>query len=133
MFSCQQNFTINGCENEVLEKVLKLAIELSGWKGIKSFYEDRNGLVFCSYDCKGSIKYPFEVTVPILVEQINQYIKKLSSEDIIRLAGKEPDIDGVVELGWEVFYPLWYGENEIEEYDEAAILAVRPCWIVFSK
>ena len=87
----------------------------------------------CAYECEDSIKYPFEATIPILVEQINQYIKNLSGEDIVRLAGGEPDIDGFVELGWEVFYPLWYGENEIEKYEEAAILAVRPCWIVFSK
>ena len=60
MFSCEQTFTINGCDDEVLEKVLGLAIELSGWKGIKSFYEDKNGLVLCAYECEDSIKYPFE-------------------------------------------------------------------------
>lgn len=133
MFSSEQKFTINGCDDDVLEKVLGLAIELSGWKGVKSFYEDKNGLVFCGYECDGSTKYPFEATIPVLVEQINQYIKNLSREDIIRLAGGEPDIDGSVELGWEVFHPLWYGENEIEKYELAGILAVRPCWIVFAK
>ena len=133
MFSCQQTFTINGSDDEALERVLKLALELCGWKGVKAFYEDVNGLVFCAYDCDGSTKYPFEATIPVLVEHVNQYIQNLSSEDIVRLAGDEPDIDGIVELGWEVFHPLWYGENEIEEYEEAAILAVRPCWIVFSK
>lgn len=133
MFSCEQKFTINGCDDEVLEKVLDLALNICGWKEIKAFYEDKNGLVFYPYECDNTTKYPFKATIPILVEQINQYIANLSNEDLERLAGKIPDIDGIVELGWEVFYPLWYGKNEIEEYDEAAILAVRPCWIVFSK
>lgn len=133
MFSDTQTFTINGKDDEALKRVLKLALELCGWKGIKAFYEDVNGLVFCAYECDGSTKYPFEPTIPVLAEQVNQYINNLSSEDIVRLAGGEPDIDGIVELGWEVFHPLWYGENEIEKYEIAAILAVRPCWIVYGK
>ena len=133
MFSSEQTFTINGDHDEALKKVLQLAIELSGWKSIKSFYEDKRGLVFCAYECSGSTLYPFEPTITVLVEQINQYIKKLSSEDIFRLAGEAPDNDGTVCLGWEVFYPVWYGENEIEKYELSAILAVRPCWIVYGK
>ena len=54
-------------------------------------------------------------------------------EDISRLAGEAPDNDGTVLLGWEVFHPLWYGENEIDKYELAAVLAVRPCWIVYGK
>lgn len=133
MFSSEQTFTINGDDNEALAKVLQLALDLCGWNGIKAFYEDKNGLVLCSYDCDGSTKYPFEATIPVLVEQINQYINNLSSEDILRLAGEEPDNDGTVILGWEVFCPLWYGENEIEKYELAAVIAIRPCWIVYGK
>lgn len=133
MFSSEQTFTINGDNNEMLEKVLQLALDVCGWKGIKAFYEDKNGLVFCTYECNGSTKYPFEATVPVLVEQINQYIKKMSMEDVKRLAGTAPDNDGTVRLGWEVFHPLWYGENKIEKYELAAVLAIRPCWIVYGK
>lgn len=71
--------------------------------------------------------YPFEVSVPILVEQIKQYIENCSQEDIIRLAGEEPDNDGIVNLGWEVFCPLWYDHDKIVNYDFSMILAVRPC------
>lgn len=133
MFSSEQTFTINGDDDNALAKVLQLALDLCGWKGIKAFYEDKNGLVLCSYKCNGSIEYPFEVTVPVLVEHIKQYIKNLSSEDILRLAGEEPDNDGIVELGWEVFHPLWYGDNEIDKYELAAVIAVRPSWIVYAK
>lgn len=113
--------------------MLELALELCSWKSVKAFYEDKNGLVFCAYECDGSTTYPFKATIPILVEQINQYIDNLPREDIVRLAGDEPDVDGTIRLGWEVFHPLWYGENEIEEYENAAILAVRPCWIIYGK
>ena len=133
MFSSEQTFTINGDKNNVLEKVLQLALDLCGWKGIKAFYEDKNGLVLCSYECSGSTIYPFEATIPVLVEQINQYIDNLSNEDVLRLAGIEPDIDGSVRLGWEVFHPLWYGENKVDKYELAAVIAVRPCWIVYGK
>lgn len=133
MFSSEQNFTINGDNNKALEKVLQLALELSGWKQIKAFYKDVNGLVLCSYECSGSTEYPFEATIPVLVEQINQYIKNLSIEDVLRLAGEEPDNDGTVRLGWEVFHPLWYGDNEIDKYELAAVIAVRPSWIVYGK
>lgn len=132
MFSSEQTFTINGDSNKELEKVLQLAFEICG-ENVRSFYEDENGLVLCGYDCSSSTNYPFKATIPILVEQINQYINNLSSEDIVRLAGKEPDNDGTVRLGWEVFHPLWYGENKIEKYELAAILAIRPCWIVYGK
>ena len=137
MFSSQQTFTINGDNDKALEKVLQLALELSSWsqndREIKAFYEDTNGLVLCSYDCVGSTVYPFKATIPVLVEHINQYLNKLSDKDIRRLAGEEPDNDGTVRLGWEVFHPLWYGENEIEKYELAAVIAVRPCWIVYGK
>lgn len=133
MFSSEQTFTINGDNNEALEKVLKLALELSGWKGFEAFYEDRNGLVLCAYECSSSTAYPFKAPISLLIKQINEYIKKLSSEDILRLAGKEPNNDGIVRLGWEVFHPLWYGENGIDKYEPAAVIAVRPCWIVYGK
>ena len=133
MFSSEQTFTINGDNNESLKKVLQLALDLCGLKGIEAFYEDANGLVLCRYKCSGSTEYPFEATIPVLVEQINQYIKNLSSEDILRLAGEEPDNDGTVRLGWEVFHPLWYGDNEIDKYELAAVIAIRPSWIVYGK
>lgn len=133
MFSSEQTFTINGDNNESLERVLQLALDLCGRKTFKSFYEDKNGLVFCAYKCNHSTEYPFEATVKVLVEHINQYITNLSSEDIIRLAGDKPHDDGIVRLGWEVFHPLWYGDNEISKYDLSAELAVRPCWIVYDK
>ena len=133
MFSSEQTFIINGDNNESLSKVLQLALDISGSKEIKAFYEDKNGLVLCAYECNGSTKYPFKATIPVLVEQINQYIENLSCEDIVRLAGGEPYIDGTVKLGWEVFHPLWYGENGIDKYELAAVLAVRPCWIIYGK
>ena len=133
MFSSEQTFTINGDNNKDLEKVLQLALDLCECKKIEAFYEDKNGLVLCSYKCSGSTEYPFKPTPTVLVEHINQYINKLSDEDILRIAGEEPDNDGDVILGWEVFHPLWYGENEILKYELAAVIAVRPCWIVYGK
>ena len=133
MFSSEQIFDINGDNNSNLEKVLRLALELSGCKKIEAFYEDANGLVLCDCECDGSTKYPFEATIPVLVEQINQYINKLSNEKVLRLAGPEPDNDGTVRLGWEVFCPLWYGKNEIVKYEECAVIAIRPSWIVYAK
>lgn len=135
IFSSEQKFTINGEDNKVLEKVLQLALEICGWKEIKAFYEDPNGLVFCAYGAgtEGTIEYPFKATPAILVEHINQYLDKLSDEAILRLAGEAPDNDGDVILGWEIFHPLWYGENKINNYKLSAILAVRPCWITYGK
>lgn len=135
MFSSEQTFTINGDNNKDLKKVLQLALDLCGWSGVKAFYEDTWGLVLCGYNCDGSTKYPFEPTIPVLVEQINQYINNLSSEDILRMAGEEPDNNGDVVLGWEVFHPLWHGcgQNEIDKYTGAEIIAIRPCWIVYGK
>ena len=134
MFSSEQTLTINGDSNDALGKVLQLALDLCGGrKEIKAFYEDKNGLVLCKYECSGSTEYPFKATIPVLVEQINQYINNLSSENVLRLAGEEPDNDGTVRLGWEVFHPLWYGDNKIDKYELAAVIAVRPCWIVYGK
>lgn len=133
IFSSEQKFTINGEDNKVLEKVLQLALEICGWKEIKAFYEDPNGLVFCAYTTNGATEYPFKATPAVLVEHINQYLDKLSDEDVLRLAGEAPDNDGDVILGWEVFHPLWYGENKINNYKLSAILAIRPCWIVYGK
>ena len=133
IFSSEQKFTINGEDNQTLEKVLQLALEICGWKEIKAFYEDPNGLVFCAYGTNGTIEYQFKATPAVLVEHINQYLNKLSDEAILRLAGKAPDNDGDVVLGWEVFHPLWYGENKINDYKLSAILAIRPCWIVYGK
>ena len=90
MFSSEQTFTINGHTNKALEKVLQLALDLCGLKSIKAFYEDKNGLVLCSYKCSGSTEYPFEVTIPVLVEQINQYIKNLSNPIPNPLCGTLP-------------------------------------------
>jgi len=132
MFSSEQKFAINGYNDDALGKVLSLALEISGEK-IKAFYNDKRGLVFCSYNDHGSTLYPFEATIPVLIEQIRQYIEGLSNDEVESLAGPEPGIDGSVELGWEVFHPLWYGEYEIENYECSAVLAVRPCWIVFAK
>ena len=132
MLSDMQTFTISGETKEALQEVLQLAIKLSGWS-IKAFFQDKNGLVFCFYKSNGDTEYPFKPTVPVLVEQVYQYLDDLNAEDITRLAGNEPDIDGTVVLGWEVFHPLWYGENEIEKYNDNAVIAVRPCWIVYGK
>ena len=132
MFSSEQSFTINGDDDDDLRKVLQLAIELNGGK-IKSFYEDEKGLVLCGYQCGGSTNYPFEPTIPVLVEQIKQYINGLSEEFLVNLAGEAPGNDGTVELGWEVFHPLWYGDNKVEKYEMAAVIAIRPCWIVYGK
>lgn len=123
MFSSEQTFTINGDHNSALEKVLELAMTLSGTKTIESFYKD----------ARGSTEYPFKPTTKVLVEQISQYIDDLSAEEIWSLAGEEPDIDGTVRLGWEVFHPLWYGDNKIDKYELAAVIAVRPSWIVYGK
>lgn len=133
MFSSNQTFTINGDDNETLAKVLQCALDIAEYNFIKSFYEDKNGLVFCGYPCDGSTKYPIEATIPVLVEHINQYIKNLSKEDIIRMAGKEPDNDGDVILGWEVFHPQCYGRNELVKHEQAALIAVRPYWIIYGK
>lgn len=132
MFSDLQTFTISGETKEDLQEVLQLAVKLSGWD-IKAFFQDKNGLVFCCYKGNGDTEYPFKPTFPVLVEQIYQYLDDLDTEDIVRLAGGEPDIDGSVRLGWEVFHPLWYGENEIEKYNGNAVIAVRPCWVVYGK
>lgn len=133
LFSSEQTFTINGEYDDALEKVLTLALELSGTKSIKAFYKDIKGLVLCDYKCSRGTEYPFEPTIKVLVEQIKQYIKSLSKEEIVALAGIAPDNDGTVVLGWEVFHPLWYGENKIENYELSALIAVRPCWIVYGK
>lgn len=136
MFSSEQIFNINGCDDNALNEVLNLAKKLSDNPQIKAFRKGPKGLVFYYTDrsTRGDIqKYPFPATNPVIIEQIKDYIKNLSREEIKMLAGPCPDIDGSVELGWEVFCPLWYGKNEIEEHDWGEFLAVRPSWIVFAK
>jgi hypothetical protein len=133
MFSTEQHFVINGERKEDLEKVLDLAIKMSGYKSVESFYKDKKGLVLCWTTRDNTTQYPFEATIPVLSEQIMQYITSLSDDEILKLAGPCPSIDGCVRLGWEVFHPLWYGENGLEEYDWAALLAVRPSWIIYAK
>lgn len=131
MFSSEQTFTINGHLDKDLKKVLQFTLEF-GDVAIQAFYEDKNGLVLCSYQCCGAQAYPFEPTVPVLVEHVKQYIKKLPKEDVCRMAGDKPNNDSVY-LGWEVFHPLWYGDNEIEKYEPEAVIAIRPSWIVYGK
>lgn len=132
MFSSEQKFVIDGETDSNLAKVIQLVFDISGEKKIKSFYNDKNGLVFCTSEEDGN-KYPFEPTVTVLVEQINQYIKNLSQEDIKRLAGYEPGIDGTVVLGWEVFCPTYGGTEDLENHKWSELFAVRPKWIVYAK
>lgn len=133
MFSSEQHFVINGEYDSMLEKVIDLALNLSDTKNIKSFYKDEKGLVLCSFEWDGSTSYPFVPTTKVLVEQIKQYISNLTDVEIFALAGPEPGVDGEVVLGWEVFCPLWYGDNKIEKYHWSAIIAVRPSWIIYAK
>ena len=133
MFSTEQHFTINGEGQGALIKVLEFARSLGGWKQVTCFRCDENGLVFYSYENEDGTRYPFPPSDTVLAEHILSYIKSLSSEDILRLAGIEPNVDGSVRLGWEVFHPLWYGENKISKYDGTEILAVRPSWVVYAK
>lgn len=140
MFSSEQKFIINGDSKDALEQVITLAMKLEDVKTVESFYYDENGiLVICDYmesELDDEIKYPFEPTTKVLVEQIYSYITTLkieSPELLIKLAGEEPDDDGDVVLGWEVFHPLWYGEHKIEPYGMNSFLAVKPCWIVYGK
>lgn len=130
MFSSEQTFTINGDKYEILAKVIEFALKISGHIDVGGYYVDKKGLVWCSY---GGSSYPFKATIPIMVEQAKQYIEGLTYEETERLAGEEPDNDGSVYLGWEVFYPLWYGDNGLENYSSGAFLAIRPCWIVYGK
>lgn len=130
MFSSEQTFTINGDKYETLSKVIDFALKISGHSDVEGYYIDKQGLVWCSY---GGSPYPFKATTPIMVEQAKQYIEGLTHEETERLAGEEPDNDGSVYLGWEVFYPLWYGDNGLENYSSGAFLAIRPCWIVYGK
>lgn len=46
------------------------------------------------------------------------------------MAGEEPDTGGSVILGWELFYPSWYGEYKIDPYKSRVI---KPTWIVYGK
>jgi hypothetical protein len=131
MFSSEQTFIIDGDNDKNLEKVIQLIFDISREK-VESFYEDSKGLVFC-LDKEDGIGYPFEPTINVLVEQINQYIKKLSHEDVKRLAGFAPGIDGTVLLGWEVFCPKYYGTEEIENHKWSELFAVRPKWIIYAK
>lgn len=87
--------------------------------------------MICEYNCPGDeTTYPLKVNAKILVEQIYNYINDLSTEDILKMAGEEPDTDGSVILGWELFYPSWYGEYKIDPYKPRAI---KPTWIVYRK
>ena len=139
MFSSEQKFAVNGDDKEDLIKVIKLAMELNDISEVKSFFIDKNGcLVICSYKDNDAdeVKYPFNPSPVVLAEQIYNYIYTIKlerPEQITALAGKEPDNDGSVDLGWEVFAPSWYGEYEIRPYHQNAFLAVKPCWIIYGK
>lgn len=134
MFSSMQILNINGDSDEALELALDFALKIAGREKIKAFRKDPKGLAFyCRAGKSNTTEYPFPATTKVLVEQIKDYIKNLSREELFNFAGPCPDIDGSVELGWELFYPLWYGRNELEEYDGLEILAVRPSWIVYAK
>ncbi len=134
MFSSMQVLNINGDSDEALELALDFALKIAGREKIKAFRKDPKGLAFYSVTVEsGTTEYPFPATTKVLVEQIKDYINNLSREEVFNLAGPCPDIDGSVELGWELFHPLWYGENALEKYDDWAFLAVRPSWIVYAK
>ena len=132
MFVSSQKFVINGESYDSLARVIEFALKLSN-SSIKAFYKDVRGLVLCSYECEGSTLYPFEPTVPVLVEQVKQYLSELTSEELTSMAGLEPEYAESTHLGWEVFHPLWYGDYKIDKYNLAAVIAIRPSWIVYGK
>lgn len=131
MFSSEQTFIIDGDNDENLTKVIQLIFDISKDK-VESFYQDAKGLVFC-YNEKDGNTYPFEPTIAVLVEQIKQYIKNLSQEDVERLAGYAPCVDGTIVLGWEVFCPKYYGTENLENHKWSELFAVRPKWIAYAK
>lgn len=133
MFSSEQILNINGDSDEALEVAIECAMKLAGRNKVEAFRKDEKGLVFYAHYENGTTKYPFEPTVKVLVEQVKDYLKSLNGAEIKAMAGPCPDVDGSVELGWELFHPLWYGPNAIEEYDFWAFLAIRPSWIVYAK
>ena len=136
MFSSEQRLIINGEGTRDLQKALKFILDYADTT-VKSFYYDEHGwLVFCNWyaEGKGEQKYPFEVTVPILVEQIEQYLKN-PPKQAIELMGYAQDIDGSIYEGWELFAADWRSNSpeEIEPYELNALFAVRPAWIYYAK
>ena len=132
MFSSEQRLTVNGDDYENLKKTLEFAINLNE-HDVVSFYKDKKGLIFCDYAVENTIQYPFTSTPTVLAEQIEQYIKSLSYDEICEMAGEAPDNDGDIILGWELFFPSWYGDDEPDRYESQSFLAVRPCWIIYGK
>lgn len=142
MFSSNQSFTICGETDEALAKVLQLAIELDGGSMYEAYYDDDNGLCFCSIgvdkadsdeEDEGITNYAPAPTVNSLVEHIKQWLASLSAERKAAMAGPMPNIDGSVYLGWEVFCPKWYGKDALADYKWNVTLAVRPHWICYHK
>ena len=83
MFSSNQSFTICGETDEALAKVLQLAIELDGGSMYEAYYDDDNGLCFCSIgidkadsdeEDEGITNYAPAPTVNSLVEHIKQWL-----------------------------------------------------------
>lgn len=131
MFSSNQIFTINGDNNEDLEKAIQLALDLSEDK-INSFRIDEDGLhLSWIKDRDNYTNYPFEPTTKVIVEHFKDYLSKI--ENIEEIIGEEPDIDGSIYLGWKVFHPLWYGEYEVKNYTFHDIVVIKPDWIIYGK
>ena len=137
MFSSEQRLIINGEGREDLQKALEFILDYADTT-VKSFFYDEHGwLVFCDWyddEEEREQKYPFEATVPILVEQIEQYLKN-PPKQAIELMGDAQDIDGSIYKGWELFAADWRSNSpeEIEPYELNALFAVRPCWIYYAK
>lgn len=131
MFSSCQIFAVNGDNDKDLEKAIQLALDLSEDE-INSFKIDEDGLhLSWTDDIKDYTNYPFKPTTKVIVEHYKNYLSKI--EDIEKLIGEEPDIDGSIHLGWKVFHPLWYGEYKVNDYTLYDIIVIKPDWIIYGK
>ena len=127
MFSSEQKFSINGSDKEILQKAVKLALDISG-SDVQSFNMDGHGITFYWFRNEGNSKMPKTKNAETILNLAWDYI---NSEEARESFSKEPheDIDGSIERGWEIYLPRW-DEDSNHFY---AIFKIKLAWLYYHK
>lgn len=137
MFSSEQKFNVNGEGKTQLSETLKFAV---GWKssGRRSLpqgvrFDEDTGTVFLYWhsELEGVAPLSEYLTIETFSSIVYDFLKSGEVERNFRVANKPLDIDGSLELGWEVFIPNWSTPGVV--HSGYAFLAVKPDWIYYAK
>ncbi len=114
MFSSEQKFNVNGSDKEELKEVLALAFRMADFPTHYS-YSPTGVQLYWEYDKETA--FPEKASIDTVVSIIWDRLNASDVQTEFRKITKEKNIDGGVEVGWEVKIPSYSWNGPFLEVD----------------